>query len=587
MEKRLERAEEAAAERAKGMLAYQLPTVIYYFSASIKNATKSFLSTEGPDIANINDIRKFETMKAWLDDENALLLRSPPGSGKTTFALSFAAHLYSTGFKATYLNASLARSAMDDTKSMDNVWQDAFQFDSTFSDMCTTPSEEDHYIIIDEAQSWYPSNVEDWRTRQQLNHFWADVKFFVKPALELANYVQNPLSHSPTRNNPSSPTGRVRLLCLAGYGEANVGSIATPLVFVDPLDSTKNLRLPLGLEFLRLDLEMTLALIAKYVEIIESEGKRMTFGTDVRELIYQETNGHVGAVRTLLFHFANTDKRSKQDVIDFTQREVYQTDLSAYRSFLSVSQATIRKLRPEDLAMLIQCIAKYKQGHRGFLVEESRVAELVKLGMFVKTTATAIGGRTTIAFPSPLHYDLALYNVLHRTVELQPTAECFERVLKELVLRMSPKVLLETTPNGHIPYEDQWHYECHRSFSSMSSTCLKTSVDREFEARAFLDMYINDGFQWGIELMREGDGRRLDEHFRRFQPGGRYSKIPMREYALINFTSKSPSQFVLDSYDSHVWHLVYNDKYTQVTVYQNGKYPETWDLIGHQGRTEN
>ena len=161
------------------------------------------------------------------------------------------------------------------------------------------------------------------------------------------------------------------------------------------------------------------------------------------------------------------------------------------------------------------------------------------------------------------------------------------QVLKELVLRMSPKVLLETTPHGHIPYEDQWHYECHRSFSSMSCTSLNTSVGREFKARAFLDMYINDGFQWGIELMREGDGRRLDEHFRRFQPGERYSEIPMREYALINFTSKIPSQSVLDSYDNHVWHLVYDDKYTQVTAHRKGKFPETWDLIGHQGRTEN
>lgn len=141
LEKKLARAEEAAAERAKSML---IP-VNDFFSASIKDPIKSFLSTEGPDVANIIDIRKFETMKAWLDNENVLLLRSPPGSGKTT-ALSFAAHLHSKGFKVTYLNASLAQSAVSDTKSMDDVWQDAFDSDSTFSDMCTTPSEEDRYI---------------------------------------------------------------------------------------------------------------------------------------------------------------------------------------------------------------------------------------------------------------------------------------------------------------------------------------------------------------------------------------------------------------------------------------------------------
>jgi hypothetical protein len=229
----------------------------------------------------------------------------------------------------------------------------------------------------------------------------------------------------------------------------------------------------------------------------------------------------------------------------------------------------------------------YKKGCREFSVKESKVAELVKLGIFVKPSATASDGQTTVAFPSPLHFDLALHNVLHRTVELRPTRECFEQVLKELVLRMSPKVLQETTPCVDIPYEGQWQQECHRSFSSMSSTCLKTSVGREFKTRAFLDMYINAEFQWGIQLIREGDGRRLEEHFARFQPGGRYSQITMRDYALIKLTSKVPNQSVLDRYDDHVWHLVYNDLCTKVAVYRKGiPYIDAWDLIGHQGRTE-
>ncbi len=221
-------------------------------------------------------------------------------------------------------------------------------------------------LHIDEAQSWYPLNVKDWRAQQQFNHFWADVKFFVKPALGLADYIQKAWSGSAILNRTSSPTGRVRLLCLAGYGEVNVGSIATPLV--DPLDTTKKMRLPLGLEFLRLDREMTNGLIVKFVETKELEGKKMPFDADVGGLIYEETNGHVGAVRTLLFHLVNTDKRSKQEVIDFTRRDVYQTDLSAYHSFLSVSEATIRQLWPDDLAILVQGIVLYKKGHslRGY-----------------------------------------------------------------------------------------------------------------------------------------------------------------------------------------------------------------------------
>ena len=63
------------------------------------------------------------------------------------------------------------------------------------------------------------------------------------------------------------------------------------------------MRLPFGLEFLRLDREMTHALITKFIEIKGVEGKKMSFVADVCELIYEETEGYVGAVRTLLFYF--------------------------------------------------------------------------------------------------------------------------------------------------------------------------------------------------------------------------------------------------------------------------------------------
>jgi len=75
-----------------------------------------------------------------------------PKSWKTIFALLFAAHLVSNKFKITYLNASLSQSAVD-ASLMDDVWQEAFESDSTFSDICTTPSGQDSYTIIDEAQS--------------------------------------------------------------------------------------------------------------------------------------------------------------------------------------------------------------------------------------------------------------------------------------------------------------------------------------------------------------------------------------------------------------------------------------------------
>jgi hypothetical protein len=167
-------------------------------------------------------------------------------------------------------------------------------------------------------------------------------------------------------------------------------------------------------------------------------------------------------------------------------------------------------------------------------------------------------------------------------VTLEQNVDSFERALKEMVLRMNPKLLKETTSDGHEPYERQWQDQFVQCFSFMSGKFVQTEVGRNFNRRAFLDMYVNDGLQWGIALIRPGGGKRLEEHLGRFrETDGRYRTIPMRQYAVFNFTDKVPDQATLDMYN-HVWHLVYNAAYTKVTVYRKDHISEDWDIIGFQ-----
>lgn len=98
----------------------------------------------------------------------------------------------------------------------------------------------------------------------------------------------------------------------------------------------------------------------------------------------------------------------------------------------------------KDLRLLIKCIVHFKKGFHNFEVTQLQVVELVKLGIFIKTAATGVNEKTRVAFPSPLHFDLLLHNFLHRLLELHQSRDCFEGLLKELVLRMSPKVLQDT-----------------------------------------------------------------------------------------------------------------------------------------------
>jgi len=133
----------------------------------------------------------------------------------------------------------------------------------------------------------------------------------------------------------------------------------------------------------------------------------------------------------------------------------------------------------------------------------------------------------------------------------------------------------------------QWQDDCVQCFRFMSGKNVKTEVGREFNQHAYLDMYVED-LQWGIELIRRGVGKRLEEHVPCFSlTDARYRRISMKQYAVLYFTDEVPNQATFDMYD-HVWHLVYNAGCTgtKVTVYRKDHTTEDWDLIGFQGRTE-
>jgi hypothetical protein len=538
------------------------------------------LAQDGPDSAYVLDEPKIQLMKKWLDVHRVLLLRSPPGSGKTSFAIGFANYLHGHGFTVYYMNASQKKNRMDKTNTMDDVWR--AQFKQTFSEICQNASKRHPtYLIVDEAQAWYPANVPK-DSRYEVDSFWSDIKIVFQAKLDWSNYYAE-LARGASQSRAASESGtNVRLLCLAGYGEMSLGSIATPLEFVDPMDPDTQTQLPLGLNFLRLDREKTHQLIKKYAEIMESEGKKTSFSlhSDILDLIFNETNGHVGVLRTLLFHLVTTDKKSREDILQFVSCRIYQSNLSGFHTFLSVNAATMKSLSPNDMALLVQCFVSYKQGIREFQATALGAIRLIKLGLLIKTSTETITGQITLAFPSPLHFDLALHNFLRRRMRLRQNPHCFEQAIKEMMMRMSPRFLRDTVPD-----EDQWQEECCKSLRSMTDKIVTTQVGRQFNQRAYLDMYVSD-LKWGIELIRLGGGKRLDEHVRRFsEVDGRYRDIPMLQYAVLNFTANVPDQATLAKYDD-VWHLVYNNTYTQVTVYRKNRVIEVWNLIGCQGRTE-
>jgi len=212
------------------------------------------LGDEGPDSWVCPEYRK---MKGWLDEEKVLLLRAPPGSGKTSFGVCFGDYLRQHGSSAYYINAARFNNQVTKHRS---VWKDVFGLI-----LWEAVGDDSIYIIMDEAQTWYPANVPE-EVKDQLDRFWGGIKSGFKPRQEWTNHVGLGFI------NLRFTTG-IRLLCLAGYGEANIGGHATPLEFIDPTDPDTQLRLPLGLNFLRLDRDKAHEVIAKYVNIKSSRGK--------------------------------------------------------------------------------------------------------------------------------------------------------------------------------------------------------------------------------------------------------------------------------------------------------------------------
>ena len=74
---------------------------------------------------------------------------------------------------------------------------------------------------------------------------------------------------------------------------------------------------------------------------------------------------------------------------------------------------------------------------------------------------------------------------------------------------------------------------------------------------------------WAIELLR--DGSNLREHESRFEPGGKYSTMPMGSYAVLDFRSHSSSQPKHLSFATSNTHLVvFSSDYGQATLHHNG-----------------
>ncbi|CAG8660882.1 7085_t:CDS:1 [Funneliformis caledonium] len=157
----------------------------------------------------------------------------------------------------------------------------------------------------------------------------------------------------------------------------------------------------------------------------------------------------------------------------------------------------------------------------------------------------------------------------------------FEEFLKRTIERMSPSTLINSYGKGkgldaHL-LERTWQMVWYRTATTVApkDTSVSPDVGATFSANGFLDFFVNSDYCWGIELTREGN--RLKEHAERFVNGGKYDKIPMKNWAIIDFRCY---QKEVKELKTNFWYVLYANDYKSVTIKRSGQQDEVLFLKG-------
>lgn len=132
-------------------------------------------------------------------------------------------------------------------------------------------------------------------------------------------------------------------------------------------------------------------------------------------------------------------------------------------------------------------------------------------------------------------------------------------------------------------WEAQWQSTFYAATVGLlpPGTVISPEVGKIFDADGRVDFIIDSNLCWGVELTRNGS--RLNAHLARFEPGGIYhglvAKGKVKDWVVLDFCLKAPSQ---QPQDAHVWHLVYDQGYTKVTIHRHGRHPYVINFLGAQ-----
>eukprot|EP01125_Pyxidicula_operculata_P007879 TRINITY_DN265_c0_g3_i1.p1 TRINITY_DN265_c0_g3~~TRINITY_DN265_c0_g3_i1.p1 ORF type:complete len:539 (+),score=82.82 TRINITY_DN265_c0_g3_i1:677-2293(+) len=475
--------------------------------------SSAVMRIEGIDLSGRSFItyrqETFRAIESALDENNVILVQSPPFSGKTSLAELIRYHFERIYGAENCILLSMLRLAPQQT--IGALWTDVSG--TTINSWYN--KREKCLIVLDEFQLLYAHGDDDIG-----GELWRLMKFI----------------------DGSTGFKHIKLVAFSSYGSTiNLLGTATPYKFT----CTK------GIELLRCTPNEMRELIEDFNKRNTRRHQGVEISSMVEEIIYNMTGGHMGLIaRTLwLYQFCNY-VQNEREFATFLLSKKYLDDMASQRGiprFENLSESEKRIYMSLVLEGSVQIVQN----------NLDEIRKLIKYGLLIE------GPDGTVSFSSPLiNYIVAI----KLQEAFRPDVDQVDNIEEFLVMclqRLRQSFLQNSKGRGvgDKLLERSWQMEFFRAASSVlgSNTHISPDVGHVFKSTGFLDFYVNDKKKWAIEVTREGDG--IGEHLSRFS--GLYQLIETNEKVLIDFRSIDKA---IRKPEAKVWYVCYNKDFSGATI---------------------
>ena len=491
-----------------------------------------------------------------VDKQSAVLIRAPPGSGKTSLLQLIALVNAPDVFENIYYISLVTLAGSGRTfESLWAKWHPGVGLDEIQSPPKDkkTSRRRPNLILVDEGQAAFDMILTLWgMLKSVMGGFNEHLHFIV----------------------------------VSAWGSSTVfhGGKAFPTPVQFPDSATVSLwptrTYSMSLQF---TLAEAIELWDRWCKMVLGIGDNLMSFHDLRDYIFTLTGRQPG----LLVHILDwLDHQAlpnipadslKQKVRCLLLSSRFYDSLTSLRSLMNLSKALRGgHLSAEPMRRLVRLLLREEPLRRSSLsgLAKDAAEQAVIWGQVMEE-------QDILIIPSQLHR-LFLFRELYCSADASVASirkEGLSSFVRRLIERLEPERLQlseSRSVEDNSVYERQYQNEFYRAACTITpkDVVLSPDVGPLYGARGFLDFLLSP-LGWGFELLR--DGSNLEEHVERFGTGGAYDKLVQDkvvvQYVILDFRMKPLVKAV--QANSSICHIVFSNGSNTATLHTFGSEPET------------